>query len=56
MDMVLKKLLCGGSILVMLLTASAAPVRCTEDPELPVFSRYPCGSFSQAECDQRTPR
>lgn len=52
MNAFLKRLVCGGSILAMLLAGCAAPLHRTDREELPVFTKEPTVSAEEPVCHE----
>ena len=52
MNAFLKRLICGGSILAMLLAGCAAHLHRTDREELPVFTKEPTVSAEEPVCHE----
>ena len=53
MNAFLKRLVCGGLILCVLLVGCAAGVRTSQREELPVFAKEPTAARSELPCGLR---
>lgn len=52
MNAFLKRLICGGSVLAMLLALCGAPLHRTDREELPVFTKEPTVCAEEAICHE----